>query len=310
MNSQGKIEQTAPGVDFVAGTGHPRLDEFLARALRDVSLTRIRRLISDGEVTVNAEHLPQGYRLRSGDRVRIRTLPDDPSAATPEPIPLEIIHEDRDLIVVNKPVGMLSHPSHREKSGTLTNALAHHLLRAPGGGAKAGLVHRLDRDTSGVVLFAKTPRAHRILSNAFRERKVKKSYLALVSGRVARDSGEISAPIGSDPNAWPHWRVMEDGRPAVTRYQVRRRFAAHTLLELEPLTGRTHQLRIHCALIGHPIVGDPVYAPSPDPIVARLGLRHQVLHAHRLAFPHPATGKEMAVQAPMSRTLLDLLVAL
>jgi len=163
------------------------------------------------------------------------------------------------------------------------------------------------------MVIAKTPRAHRTLSKHFRERRVKKFYQALLSGRVERDSGEIDAPIGSDPRVWPHWRVMresEGGKPARTLYQVKRRFKAHTLLELEPLTGRTHQLRIHCDLIGHPIIGDPIYASTVDPLTTKLKLKHHLLHATRLVFRHPATGKEMNLEAHLPQEMVDLMAEL
>jgi 23S rRNA pseudouridine1911/1915/1917 synthase len=163
------------------------------------------------------------------------------------------------------------------------------------------------------MVIAKTARAHRTLSKHFRERWVKKFYLALVSGRVERDSGEIDAPIGSDPKVWPHWRVRQEkdgGKPAKTLYRVKRRFPAHTLIELEPLTGRTHQLRIHCDLIGHPIVGDPTYASSVDPVTTKHNLKHHLLHAARLIFRHPATGEEMSLEAPMPQTMLGLMAEL
>jgi 23S rRNA pseudouridine1911/1915/1917 synthase len=299
--------------EFEAGEGKPRLDEFVAARLPKISLTRIRRLIAEGDVLLNNEKSLKGVRLQPGDKVSVRIFSAEKSSATPEPIPLEILFEDDQIIAVNKPVGLLAHPSNTEKSGTLTNALAYHFWQTAGEPIRPGLVHRLDRNTSGVMVIAKTPRAHRTLSKHFRERWVKKFYLALVSGRVEKDSGEINAPIGSDPKVWPHWRVMlesEGGRPAQTIYRVKRRFSAHTLLELEPLTGRTHQLRIHCDLIGHPIVGDPIYASTPDPLTKKHKLKHHMLHAARLVFRHPATGKEMNLEARAPQAMIELMAEL
>lgn len=299
--------------DFEAGADKPRLDEFIAAQLPKISLTRIRRLIAEGDVLVNGEKSLKGVRLQPGDKVSVRIFAAEKSSATPEAIPLEILFEDEHIIVVNKPVGLLAHPSNTEKSGTLTNALAYHFWQTAGEPIRPGIVHRLDRNTSGVMVIAKTPRAHRTLSKHFRERWVKKFYLALVSGRVEKDSGEINAPIGSDPSLWPHWRVMpesEGGRSAQTLYRVKRRFKEHTLVELEPLTGRTHQLRIHCNLIGHPIVGDPVYASAADPLTAKHKLKHHLLHAARLVFRHPATGKEMNLEARMPQAMIDLMAEL
>ncbi len=299
--------------EFEAGADKPRLDQFVASQLPKVSLTRIRRLIAEGDVLVNGERSLKGVRLQPGDKVAVKIFAAEKSSTTPEPIPLEILHEDDQIVVVNKPVGLLVHPSNREKSGTLTNGLVYHFWQTSGAPIRPGLIHRLDRNTSGVIVVAKTPRAHRTLSKHFRERWVKKFYLALLSGRVEKDAGEINAPIGCDAKLWPHWRVMpegEGGKTAQTLYRVERRFNDHTLVELEPLTGRTHQLRIHCNLIGHPIIGDPIYASSVDPIAAKLKLKHHLLHAARLVFRHPATGKEMNVEAPMPRAMLDLMATL
>jgi 23S rRNA pseudouridine1911/1915/1917 synthase len=299
--------------EFEASADKPRLDQFVAAQLPRVSLTRIRRLIAEGAVLVNQEKSLKGVRLQAGDKVSVKIFAAEKSSTTPEPIPLDILYEDEHIVVVNKPTGLLVHPSNTEKSGTLTNALTYHFWQTSGAPIRPGLIHRLDRNTSGVIVVAKTPRAHRTLSKHFRERWVKKFYLALVSGRLEKDLGEIDAPIGSDAKVWPHWRVMpesEGGKPAQTLYRVERRFNAHTLVELEPLTGRTHQLRIHCNLIGHPIIGDPLYASHPDPVAKRLGLKHHFLHASRLIFRHPATGKELNLEAPMPQAMLDLMAAL
>ena len=281
----------------------PRLDEFVAEQLPRVSLTRIRRLIEEGDATVNDAASLKGYRLVTNDCVNVRLFAAEKSSATPENIPLDVLFEDDDLIVVNKPTGLLVHPSHSEKSGTLLNGLAYHFWQRQKAAVRPGLVHRLDRDTSGVIVIAKTPKAHRTLSKHFRERWVKKFYTALVSGVVKNDSGEIDAPIGSHETNWPRWGVMAveaGGRAAQTRYVVKQRFAAHTLLELEPLTGRTHQLRIHCQLIGHPIVGDTVYHGGEiDLLVKTHRLKHQLLHAAKLQFRHPATGQMMMIEAPL-----------
>lgn len=304
--------------EFVAGADKPRVDEFVARELPKISLTRIRRLIAEADVLVNGQPSLKGVRLAAGDRVSVKIFAAEKSSATPEAIPLEILYEDDALIVVNKPVGLLVHPSHSEKSGTLLNGLAYHFWQTTGGAVKPGLIHRLDRNTSGVIVLAKNERAHRTLSKHFRERWVKKFYLALVSGRVERDTGEIDAPIGSKEgkDIWPRWQVMNEadgGKPAKTIYKVLRRFAAHTLLELEPQTGRTHQLRIHCNLIGHPIVGDPIYRSAllaPDPLVVQHRIKNHLLHASRLIFRHPAGGKELTIEAPMPEQMRDVIAAL
>lgn len=304
--------------EFVAGADKPRLDEFVARELPKISLTRIRRLIAESDVLVNGQTSLKGVRLASGDQVSVKIFSADKSSSTPENIPLEILYEDDALIVVNKPVGLLVHPSHSEKSGTLLNGLAYHFWQTAGGAIRPGLIHRLDRNTSGVIVLAKNERAHRTLSKHFRERWVKKFYLALVSGRVERDTGEIDAPIGSKEgkDVWPRWQVMseaEGGKPAKTIYKVLRRFAAHTLLELEPQTGRTHQLRIHCNLIGHPIVGDPIYRSAlsaPDSLAAQHRIKNHLLHASRLIFRHPAGRGDMNIEASMPEQMRNVIAAL
>jgi 23S rRNA pseudouridine1911/1915/1917 synthase len=291
----------------------PRLDEFIARQLPKLSLTLIRRLIAEGDVLVNGTASLKGERLNRLDKVTVKLFAAEKSAATPEPIPLNILFEDADLIVINKPVGLLVHHSNSEKSGTLLNGLAYYFWEKQGEPVRPGLVHRLDRNTSGVIVIAKTPRAHRTLSKHFRERWVRKFYLALVSGVVAQDTGELDAPIGSDPNKWPHWGILpveQGGRAAQTRYRVKQRFARHTLLELEPLTGRTHQLRIHCQLLGHPIVGDPHYTDAIDPLAKQHRLKQHLLHAARLVFKHPATGKELNIQAPLPAQMQELIAQL
>lgn len=311
-----KLDPERLSFEFIAGADKPRLDEFVARELPKISLTRIRRLIAEGDVLVNGEKSLKGVRLLEGNQVSVKIFSAEKSSATPEAIPLDILFEDESLIVINKPVGLLVHPSNSEKSGTLLNALAYHFWQTAGEAIRPGLIHRLDRNTSGVIVLAKTPRAHRTLSKHFRERWVKKFYLALVRGRVERDTGEINAPIGNEPKTWPHWRVMEEkdgGKPAQTRYRVVRRFAAHTLLELEPLTGRTHQIRIHCDLIGHPLVGDTIYASGgsgTDSLAAQEKIKHHLLHALRLVFRHPATGKEMNLEASMPQMMRDLIAKL
>ncbi len=297
-------------LEIEAGTGKERLDRFLAGRLAEVSLTRIRGMISDGTVLVNGAQALPGLKLTVGDRVSITSAILPPSAATPELLPLDIIFEDSEIIVVNKPSGMLVHPSNKVKTGTLTNALSYHFLTSGQRGARTGLVHRLDGNTSGVIVIAKTPSAHRFLSNAFRERLVSKTYITIVRGRVEAESGAIVAPIGYEAGTWPRWKVIESGRAAETRYVVKQRFDQHTLLELEPLTGRTHQIRIHCAFIGHPVVGDPFYGRTADDSARSLGIKHHLLHALRLEFMHPTSRAKMTFQAPIPESFAALVATL
>jgi 23S rRNA pseudouridine1911/1915/1917 synthase len=296
---------------FTAENKGLRLDQFLALHFPAISLTRLRTLIKQGDARLNGRTTFSGWIVQAGDQVTIQLDPDAPTSARPENIALDVLFEDEDLLIVNKPVGLLSHPSHKEKSGTLMNAIAWHLLHSPRQATAVPrpiLLHRLDRDTSGVIALAKTERANRIVSKAFRERRVRKFYLALVHGVVAKEAGLIDAPIGHNSQTWPRWGVYETGDPSQTNFTVKQRFAEHTLLELEPLTGRTHQLRIHCAHIGHPIVGDPVYKGTDKTVLQPIPgfkLKHQLLHAHSLAFRHPSTGEELCVIAPQPPTMTE-----
>lgn len=308
-----------------------RLDEFLAARLGSISRMRIATLLDEGACQVNKIVAVAGYHIAPGDSIEVVFDCAIPTAMSPEPIPLEVVHEDDQLIVLVKPAGMLVHPTRGVKTGTLVNALAYHLNRShiedldstteshsdPSNRRslisnsqpviRPGLVHRLDRATSGLMVVAKTQRALTILSRHFHRRLVEKRYLALVQGNVAEGSFEIIAPIGRDADRRPRWGVMENGRHAHTRIEVRHRTGEVTLVELEPVTGRTNQLRIHCASVGHPVVGDDLYgdAGMNDPQATRqpedsipvfqpgsLSTR-LCLHAWRLAFHHPVGGTWM-----------------
>ena len=265
------------------GAAGERLDEFLAARLPRLSRMRIASLAAAGACAVNGERSRRGRKLCAGDSVEIEFDSDNAAGAmTPEAIPLDILHEDEDLLVVDKPAGMLVHPTRSVRSGTLANALAHHLNRDAPTLVRPGLPHRLDRGTSGLMVVAKTQRALAILSRHFHRRLVGKLYLALVHGRVGEDGMTINAPIGREEDAWPKWRVTNAGRAAESRLRVVERRGGVSLVELEPVTGRTNQLRIHCAHAGHPVVGDDWYG---SPVESRL-----CLHAARLAFNHPSGG--------------------
>jgi 23S rRNA pseudouridine1911/1915/1917 synthase len=290
-----------------------RLDRFLASRLGWLSRMRINTLLLQGACRVNKDVAAPGLHLRLGDVVEIVLDDEGPTAMTPEEIPLDVIYEDDHIIVINKPAGMLVHPTRHEKTGTLSNALAYHLNRSVLEGRAAsliendeplkesesvrtivrpGLVHRLDRATSGLMVATKTERALSILTRHFHRRLVEKRYLALVRGCIQEDLMTINAPIGRDAAAHPKWNVYESGRPAETRLRVVERRASATLVELEPVTGRTNQLRIHCAHIGHAIIGDDWY--SKDASASRL-----CLHAARLNFHHPRGGDWLEFSSPL-----------
>ncbi len=265
-----------------------RLEDFLLDHFSSLSKMYLRELVKTDKCEVNGRQENIGYRLRPNDFVEIEIDHSRGTAMRREDIPLDIIFEDSEIIVINKPAGMLMHPSHRENSGTLLNALAYYLNQTSAKQVRPGLPHRLDKQTSGLVVVAKTARAHRRLSESFMKKRVEKLYLALVDGLVKDDQGTIVAPIGRFPEL-KMWNVQEGGKLSESKYFVRERFAHTTLLELEPVTGRTNQLRIHCQLIGHPIVGD----------VQRGGREHSrlCLHAYRLAFRHPVSRQEMDFEA-------------
>lgn len=310
-------------VEIIAAEPHlrMRLEDFLLGHFESLSKMYLRDLVKTGECEVNGRHENIGYRLKPNDFIEITVDRTRGTAMRAENIDLDIVFEDDDLIVVNKPAGMLVHPSHRENSGTLLNALAFYLNAANRTGPQAsrlrvnngddrtafesphasdtlavqsvvrpGLIHRLDKQTSGLIVAAKNPKAHAKLCNSFMKKRVEKRYLALVDGIVEQHEGTINAPIGRDADL-KMWMVKEDGKNAESRFWVRERHADTTLLELEPVTGRTNQLRIHCQLIGHPIVGD-----------TQRGGREYVrlcLHALRIAFPHPCAGKVVEFEAPL-----------
>ena len=296
-----------------------RLDEFLASRFGGLSRLRLQNLVKAGACLINQALTPAGWRLAAGDVVEITLADAPPTAMEPEAIPLDILHEDDHLIVVVKPAGLLVHPNQGAKRGTLANALAYHLnrdyydaaigLATPAHGTahqliRPGLIHRLDRATSGVMVIAKTQRALSLLSRHFHRRLVEKRYLALVRGAVAEEAGRWQAPIDRDPARQPHWWVSDGGKPSVTNFSVRERLSEATLLELEPVTGRTNQLRIHAAYFGHPIIGDETYGDARSGEASRL-----CLHAWRLAFHHPATGEWREFVAPLPEDFTRLVAA-
>jgi 23S rRNA pseudouridine1911/1915/1917 synthase len=282
-----------------------RLDAFLAERFGGISRMRLRSAVADGDILVNGVCRTAGWKLRPGDRVEVRLGEVGPTAMTPEAIPVPVLYEDEHLAVVDKPAGMVAHPTAHWRGGTLVNALVYHFNREPGAPViRPGLPHRLDRLTSGLMVVSKSEAVLSRLTLAFQSREVEKRYLALVYGAVAADEGVIDAPIGRDSSQRPRWGVREGGRPAETRFQVRERLPDHTLLEMEPVTGRTNQLRIHTAHVGHPIVGDPefgreVLAARYAAMEARFPPPRLFLHAARLAFRHPVTGDWLSLVSPL-----------
>ncbi|HEX8806981.1 MAG TPA: RluA family pseudouridine synthase, partial [Candidatus Aquilonibacter sp.] len=262
-----------------AGT---RADVLVAR-LSGAARSLVADAVKRGAVRVNGSAVKASHLLESGDALAYEIVPRKPLEATPEAIEIPIVYEDDDLLVVDKPAGMVTHPAHGATSGTLVNALLAHIGTLPGDPLRPGLVHRLDRDTSGLMVVAKTPQALSALGIAMKARRIKREYLGLVHGVPEHARGTVEGPIGRDQHNRLKYAIVADGKPAITHYEVREAFpkAAELLFRLE--TGRTHQIRVHMAAMGHAIVNDPVYGRED----ARFGLPGQALHAWKLALAHP-----------------------
>jgi 23S rRNA pseudouridine1911/1915/1917 synthase len=290
-----------------------RLDSFIAEALPELSRTAVQRLIDAGEVMVNGAVPRSSYKVRRGDTVVVRIPPAQPVALSPEALPLDILYEDADILVVNKAAGMVVHPGAGNYSGTLVNALLAHCddLQGIGGELRPGIVHRLDKDTSGVLVVAKNDHAIHALQRQFKQRDVRKTYVALVIGNIEQVEGVIEAPIGRHRVHRQRMAVVTNGKPARTRWRVRGRYRdaqnrIYTLLDVRLLTGRTHQIRVHFAWLGYPLVGDVVYGPVHSPLPAP----RQFLHARALTLVHPTTEEKMTFSAPLPDDLAQFLETL
>ena len=296
--------------NLVVDRGGERLDVFVARRLPELTRSRVRRLIDAGLVAIDGRPAAKaGVRLEPGQAVRLTLPPPAPSELEPEPIPLRIVYEDDDLLVVDKPAGMTVHPSPGHSRHTLVHAVLAHCpnLSGIGGEGRPGIVHRLDKDTSGLIIVAKHDAAHVSLARQLKERKVEKTYLALVEGRVEPKAGVIDGAIGRHPRHRKKMAVVERGREARTRYRLLREVDGRSLVEVRPETGRTHQIRVHLASIGHPVVGDALYGGRGG---TASSLRRQFLHAQRLAFRHPRTGDRLELEAPLAEDLQEALAKL
>lgn len=293
-----------------------RLDKYLASQAPDLSRTQIQRLIAAGDVQVAAATVSTNYRVRRGDVVTLLVPPPRSATPVPEDLALTIVYEDTALLVINKPPGLVVHPAPGHASGTLVNALLFHCsnLSGVGGEERPGIVHRLDKETSGLLLVAKHDRSHRHLSAQLQARHLRRQYVALVRGRLPAAQGTIDAPIGRHPQHRQKMAVVtHSGRAARTHYQVLEAWGPLSLLRLRLETGRTHQIRVHLAHIGHAVVGDPVYGPGPvhvptRPVLAQ-ALRtfpRQALHAESLRFQHPESGVWMEYSAPLPADMATL----
>jgi len=272
-------------IEFLASEAGGRLDSYVAAQCPQLSRSRVQRLIDDGLITVNGCASKSGYKLRDGDQIAVDIPAPEPIAPQPENIPLSIIYEDDDVLVIDKPAGLTVHPAPGHPEHTLVNAI---LAHCPGlsinGSIRPGIVHRLDRDTSGVMMIAKNDEAQESLSNQIRDRTVLKQYTVLVHGHLSPERGVIEAPMGRDPGNRKRMAVVSSGRKARTRYSVLKYFKGYTLLEVTLETGRTHQIRVHLSALGFPVVGDSVYGKASK-VVDR-----QFVHASRLGFNLPSSG--------------------
>jgi 23S rRNA pseudouridine1911/1915/1917 synthase len=299
-------------VELEADESRIRLDKFLVGRLPDLSRSAVQRQIEDGQVTVNGESVRPSFKVSHGDQIVVILPEHRGDELRPEPIPLDIVYEDQTLLVINKPAGMVVHPAPGHPGGTLVNALlAYSPELAATGSQRPGIVHRLDRDTSGVILVARTEKGRRELQRQFKDRTVDKAYLTLVHGHLQPAWGRVEAPLGRDPHHRQRMAVLAGGREAVTEYHVLQTFAHqlgpvagdYSLVEAQPVTGRTHQIRVHFASIGHPVVGDGVYGRRK----CSLPVSRQFLHAQRIAFLHPRAGKHMVLEAPLPEDLANVL---
>ncbi|MBN6089389.1 RluA family pseudouridine synthase [Lactobacillus delbrueckii] len=293
--------------ELTAEESGQRLDKYLAGEMTDLSRSRIKELVQAGEVLVNGKKSKVSYKVQKGDLIQVTVLPLEPLKLEAENIPLDIVYEDEDIIVVNKPQGMVVHPAAGRPSHTLVNALLYHtrdLADSPEG-FRPGIVHRIDKDTSGLLMVAKNAAARESLEKQLAAKSNKRQYLAIVHGNFAEEEGTIDAPIGRNPKDRKQMAVVEKGKSAVTHFKVLEQYQGYSLVECQLETGRTHQIRVHMAYIGHPLAGDPLYGPRKT-----LPGHGQFLHAKTLGFEQPSTGEwlEFSVQPPeiFQQTVADL----
>ena len=285
--------------EHLVETGGERLDVYLAGRHPDLSRSRIRKLIDDGNVLVDGRAGKASTRLAAGQTVSMEVPPPAPAELQPWDSPLSIVFEDEALIVIDKPAGMTVHPAPGNEDHTLANAVIAYApdIEGIGGERRPGIVHRLDKDTSGLIVVAKNERVHAHLAEQFRSREVGKVYLALVTGHPSPPEADIDAPIGRHPHDRQRMAVVSTGRPSITRYKVVSRYKRASLVEARPRTGRTHQIRVHLASVGHPVVGDSTYGRAIE------GLSRQFLHAHQLAFTHPESGETVRYTSELPEDL-------
>lgn len=280
-----------------------RLDKACSEIFSDYSRSQIKQLLDGGNITVNGKTEKAKYKVKSGDVIRLEEPETKTLELRPENIPLDIVYEDDDVIVINKPQGMVVHPAPGHDEHTLVNALLYHCpLSTINGTFRPGIVHRIDKDTSGLLMVAKNDKSHRSLAKQLKDKTNIREYVALVHGRIAEDEGTINAPIGRSLKDRKKQAVVKDGRNAVTHFEVLKRYRDYTLVKCILETGRTHQIRVHMKYISHPLVGDPLYGPKKT-----IKGNGQFLHAGKLGFVHPTTGKLLIFEAPLPKIFQECL---
>ena len=283
-----------------------RLDQFLAEQLEELTRSAAQRLAEEEHVLLNGKPLKKNYKMAGCETLEVHLPDPEPIDAVPQNIPLDIAYEDEDLLVINKPKGMVVHPAPGNLDGTVVNAVLYHCgesLSGIGGAFRPGIVHRIDKDTSGLLIIAKNDRAHLYLSEQLKDHTLARTYEAVVIGGLKEDKGTVNAPIGRSPKDRKKMAIVPDGRHAVTHYEVLARYPGYTHIRCKLETGRTHQIRVHMASLGHPIVGDEVYGPSKS----KFDLQGQCLHARELTFLHPADGQPRLVKSDLPDYFTDLL---
>lgn len=286
-----------------------RIDAYICDNVKDISRVAVQRLINNEKILVNGKKIKASYKVKQGDKIQIEEEQAVQTSLKAQDIPLDIIYEDKDIIVVNKPKGMVVHPANGNPDGTLVNAImaiCKDSLSGIGGEIRPGIVHRLDKDTSGIIIIAKNDKAHINLSEQIKEHKVKKTYVALVKGVVKENTATINMPIGRSEKDRKKMAVTKKGKEAITHFKVLQRYDNYTLLEVNIETGRTHQIRVHLSHIGYPIVGDDVYSKGKN----EWNIKGQCLHAKSLEFTHPITNKKMYLEAELPEYFKNILETL
>ena len=296
-------------LEITAEENGTRLDSYLAEELEGISRSYLQKLIGEGLIPVNQKTVKANYKVKTGDTLLVQIPEAAPVDIQPEPMDLDIVYEDSDLLIVNKPVGLVVHPAHGHYSGTLVNGLLAHCTDLSGinGKMRPGIVHRIDKDTSGLLMIAKNDLAHQHLAEQLKAHSIKRAYYALVQGVISEPAGLVDAPIGRHEIDRKKMAVtFKNSKEARTHYYVKERFAKNTFIECRLETGRTHQIRVHMAYLGHPLVGDPLYGTRKN----NLDFPGQALHAYALGFVHPRTGEELYFEAPIPEHFQSVLKTL